>query len=122
MLYTAWSLELACLENLVHITNTGQVQKYKTTEIDIPDSITIKKLTRSALKEGWDDLVYFTISQEIAQKWLDENRYCVLRVPSVIIPGAFNYLLNPAHKDFKKIKVKSIQPFAFDKRLLIGEK
>jgi RES domain-containing protein len=47
-----------------------------------------------------------------------ENRSAVLAVPSVIIPEEFNYLLNPAHPDFKKISIGKPEPFAFDPRLL----
>jgi RES domain-containing protein len=38
----------------------------------------------------------------------------VLEVPSVVIPGAFNYLLNPAHPDFGAIKATDPKPFSFD--------
>jgi hypothetical protein len=40
-------------------------------------------------------------------------------VPSVIISDAGNYVLNPAHPDFKKITISSRpKDFAFDPRLL----
>jgi RES domain-containing protein len=42
----------------------------------------------------------------------------VLEVPSVIIPGEVNYLLNPAHPHFRKIVIRKAEPFAFDPRLL----
>ncbi|MBI2497892.1 MAG: RES domain-containing protein, partial [Opitutae bacterium] len=40
-----------------------------------------------------------------------------LRVPSVVVPGEFNYLLNPAHPDFKRVKIGKPEPFSFDPRL-----
>ncbi|MDB6167136.1 MAG: hypothetical protein JWQ83_2276, partial [Lacunisphaera sp.] len=40
-----------------------------------------------------------------------------LRVPSVVVPGEFNYLLNPAHPKFAKIKVGKPETFSFDPRL-----
>lgn len=42
----------------------------------------------------------------------------VLAVPSVIIPQETNYLLNPQHPDFKKIKIGKPEDFGFDPRLL----
>jgi hypothetical protein len=41
----------------------------------------------------------------------------VLKVPSVIIPGEFNYLLDPEHADFRLIKPTPPEPFSFDPRL-----
>ena len=42
----------------------------------------------------------------------------MLQLPSVIIRTEPYYLLNPAHPDFKKIKIGKPQPFSFDPRLL----
>jgi RES domain-containing protein len=41
----------------------------------------------------------------------------VLKVPSAIIDLEYNYLLNPAHPDFEKIKIRSVNKFTFDPRL-----
>jgi RES domain-containing protein len=38
----------------------------------------------------------------------------VLKVPSAVVPGDFNYLINPKHKNFNKIKIKNKEPFSFD--------
>jgi RES domain-containing protein len=46
------------------------------------------------------------------------SRSAVLAVPSVIVPGEPNLLLNPAHADFKSIAIGKPEPFSFDPRLL----
>jgi RES domain-containing protein len=38
-------------------------------------------------------------------------------VPSAIIPEETNVLINPKHKDFKKVKIKAARQFEFDARL-----
>jgi RES domain-containing protein len=38
-------------------------------------------------------------------------------VPSVLIEGEWNVLLNPAHPDAKKIRVVEKKPFRFDERM-----
>jgi RES domain-containing protein len=45
-------------------------------------------------------------------------RSAILAVPSVIIPGEANYLLNRAHANFRKIAVGQPADFAFDPRPL----
>jgi RES domain-containing protein len=40
-----------------------------------------------------------------------------LRVPSSVVLGEFNYLLNPAHPDFARITIARPESFDFDSRL-----
>jgi RES domain-containing protein len=56
-------------------------------------------------------------TQSIGDEWIKEGKTPVLKVPSAIVPGDSNFLLNPAHKDFKKIKLLKTLPFQFDSRI-----
>jgi RES domain-containing protein len=38
-------------------------------------------------------------------------------VPSVIVPQERNVLLNPAHPDFRRIRLGAPEPFSFDPRM-----
>jgi RES domain-containing protein len=51
----------------------------------------------------------------IGERWLRESR-SGLSVPSVIIPIELNFILNPAHEDFRKLVIKPSEPFRFDPR------
>ena len=42
----------------------------------------------------------------------------VLRVPSAVTEGEYNYLLNPAHVDFKKLIIGRMEAFKLDPRLI----
>ena len=53
----------------------------------------------------------------IGERWLRESRSSVLSVPSVIIPTELNFILNPAHEDFRKPVVSPSEPFSFDPRM-----
>jgi RES domain-containing protein len=50
-------------------------------------------------------------------RWLRQGRTEVLEVPSAIVPSEMNYLLNPAHPDFRRIRVWRPLPFALDPRM-----
>jgi RES domain-containing protein len=56
--------------------------------------------------------------------WLSEAGSAVLRVPSVLVPHAWNVLLNPGHPDSARASVREVETFGFDPRLwrpLAGE-
>jgi RES domain-containing protein len=49
--------------------------------------------------------------------WLARARTAALRVPSVLVPYAWNVLLNPRHPDAIEARIAAIEPFGFDPRL-----
>lgn len=55
--------------------------------------------------------------QELGDAWARAHASAVLRVPSIVVEGEHNYVLNPNHPDFPKIEVHGPQPFDFDPRL-----
>ena len=60
----------------------------------------------------------------VGDAWLAKAGSAALRVPSVLVPHAWNVLLNPRHKDAGEASVVTIEPFGFDPRLwqpLLGE-
>ena len=57
-------------------------------------------------------------TRRLGDAWVREARSAVLAVPSIIIPDETNYTLNPAHPDFKKVRIGKPVSFAFDARLL----
>jgi RES domain-containing protein len=57
-------------------------------------------------------------TKRLGDAWVVQARSAILAVPSVIIGGERNYLLNPVHPDFKRISIGKKCPFAFDRRLL----
>jgi len=46
------------------------------------------------------------------------RRSVALALPSIIIPQETNYLLNPAHPDFRRLASGPMEDFDFDQRLL----
>ena len=56
-------------------------------------------------------------TQSVSAAWLARGAQPVLEVRSAIIPEEPNYLLNPRHPKFDRIKIGKAEPFAFDPRL-----
>jgi RES domain-containing protein len=57
-------------------------------------------------------------TMEIGDHWALERRSAILALPSAISPADTNFLLNPEHPDFKRIRIAPPVDYDFDARLL----
>ncbi len=114
VVYTSGSKALAALESLVHL-NPPVIFKYVAIPIEFDDALVEKA---AALPADWTEEPPPPATKDIGDLWVRGMRSAVLQLPSVIIPEEPNYLLNPAHPDFKKIGIGKPEPFTFDPRLL----
>lgn len=119
MVYTSESRALCTTEIAVHTPLGILPVDYVIIAIEIPDTVPVTELKTPALPDDWKSLPHSHSTQEIGDTFVTNEKTAVLKVPSAVVQGEFNYLLNPAHKDFKKIKVKLVEPFDFDERLFI---
>lgn len=117
IIYTAESRALAMAEVAVHLTLATLPSDYVMIEIEIPDNIIIKEIILKELDEDWNNHPPNSNTQKIGDEFIDSIKECLLKVPSAVVQGDSNYLLNPYHTDFKKIKIIKITDFPFDKRI-----
>ncbi|RYY54166.1 MAG: RES domain-containing protein [Chitinophagaceae bacterium] len=117
VIYAAGSRALACLENVVHRNSLGSSHYFKTVRILVPDNLVMEEILLSDLDTDWMDYRHYPYTQGIGDAWVVAQSSAVLRVPSAIIPAEYNYLINPLHRDFRKIKHNGVEPFYFDKRI-----
>ncbi len=117
MIYTAGCRALAVTEILVHLP-TGLIPKdMMMLQINIPDDMNMQVLDTKILPQDWHVFPPRVATQQLGDAFVLKNRYTVLKVPSAVVKGDFNYLLNPNHPDFERIKIISQEPFGFDVRL-----
>jgi RES domain-containing protein len=116
VVYTSCTQSLAVLENLVHL-NPPVRFKDVAIRIKFHDAI-VEIVPAKTLPADWQTEPPPPSTQAIGDAWVRAARSAVLALPSVIVSGEANYLLNPAHPDFKKISIGKPEPFAFDPRLL----
>jgi RES domain-containing protein len=117
IIYTADSKALACLENVVHRNSRGLQKNFRQMNIEVPHEIKIDKIEIADLKPDWKEFMRMSYTESIGDEWIKAGKTAVLKVPSAIIAGDSNFLLNPEHKDFKKIKLLKTLPFHFDSRM-----
>lgn len=116
VVYCAESRSLAVVEILTGLDDTDRLfeQAWVLASADIPEQC-IEKPAR--IPDNWRQFPHTTATQTFGAVWLRARRSAALRVPSAVVPGEFNYLINPAHPDFKRVKLGRPEPFSFDPRL-----
>ncbi len=119
IIYCAGSRALACLENVVHLGASDLSISFVTMIIDIPDDLHVLDLSISELPDGWqeNDEEGYGLCRPFGDHWARASTTAVLKVPSSIVPGDSNYLINPGHPDFHRITILSEGPFLFDPRI-----
>ena len=117
VIYTASNSSLAILEKLVHVDYDLLPDDLYFAEIEIEENHSQKLISIIDLPKNWHEYPNPDSLKKIGQSWLIENNYLVLKVPSAINSGDFNYLINPNHAEFSKVKVIRTFPFYIDTRL-----
>jgi RES domain-containing protein len=76
--------------------------------VDFDDSL-VELLDPANLPPDWNQSPPPTSLRTIGDDWISRGSSVALRVPSAVIENENNYLINPAHTDFKKLVIGSIQ-------------
>ena len=101
LIYTAANRSLAMAEVAVHFTLATLPVGYMMVTIYIPDDLSLQKLTITDLPADWNTFPPPTTTQIIGDKFVSENKYCVLQIPPAVTRGDYNILINQNHSDFK---------------------
>jgi RES domain-containing protein len=117
MVYTSGSLALAALEMFVNFEPEDMPQDLVSIAAAIPDSVEAESIAIGDLPAGWERAPAPEYLQLLGAGWVRRQNTAVLSVPSAVIPSERNFLLNPSHRDFKRIKIGKPETFRFDPRL-----
>ena len=117
IIYTASNRSLAMAEVAVHLTVATIPDDYVILTIYLPDNISLQKLTEKDLPPDWNAFPHPVSTQTIGDRFIAENKYCVLQIPSAVTKGDYNLLINPYHSEFSTIKIVETEKFPFDRRI-----
>lgn len=115
VLYTSQHISLAVLEMLVNTNFKDFTIALDLIYINIPEDQPVTVISLSSLKTNWKD--DFEYTRYIGDEILTQKESLLIKVPSAVIQEEFNYLVNPLHTSFKKIKISKTKSFWPDKRL-----
>jgi RES domain-containing protein len=119
VLYFAATRSLAVLEIFVHLEPEDLPEPLSVLSVDVPDEIFEgrAKRTIAELPPSWRHYPAPTALQAVGDAWVKAAASAVLELPSAIIPGESNFLLNPNHPDFEAVSWNAPEPFQLDPRL-----
>lgn len=120
VVYLAEHSALALVEVLVHleIDPDDLPTSYQLLEIEAPESVSVEEISRTELDReapGW--ATNAKIARAYTSAWFADQRSALLRLPSIVVPHAYNYLLNPLHGDAAQITIVEATKADFDHRL-----
>lgn len=116
LIYTAASRSLALLEMLAQ--DQPLHARYVFIPAELRAQLRISRLSTAELPRDWRKAAAWSRLQAIGRDWLERAETAVLAVPSAILPREENFLLNPRHADFLRIRIGGVEPLDTDSRLL----
>lgn len=116
-IYTSANLSLANLE----ILSAAKMSRFKHDFVYITFKFSTKEvyeLPHNRLPSNWDKFPSGIATQTIGDAWLNDKISLVLKVPSTLVKIEHNYLINPAHPEFKNVKISPPIHFKMNERFL----
>ncbi len=118
IVYCAGSAAAALLETLVHAEIDAEdiPAAFRYLEIEVTDSTAVETIQPADLGSSWRTRIEHT--RRTGDDWLQSGRTAILRVPSVIAPETWNFLINPTHSESAAIRIAKVHRYVVDRRLL----
>ena len=117
VIYVSEHESLAALESLVHLTPLPPDDRYVSFRLEWEDKLT-EHFPLTNLPPHWNVEPPDFRTMQIGDEWVRVEKSVALAVPSVLSASEMNFLLNPKHRDFKRIKISKPADYRFDSRLL----
>ena len=117
LIYTAANRSLAMAELVVHMSLATLPDDFFMMTIDIPDDLSITEIDVNDLPNFWNSFPHTGVTRWVGDQFVSDNTYCILKAPSAVTKGDFNYLINPHHPDFTHITISEVEKFPFDRRI-----
>ena len=102
IVYTSASQALGLVE-LAAYASLEQLPPLAAVPVTVPEGVAVAEI--DALPEGWERIPAPLELQRVGTTWVEEGASAVLRVPSPVVSDQCNYLLNPAHDDYRRLVI-----------------
>ena len=114
--YASEHLSLAMIEYFVHLDRDDPPPDLVVAAADVPDDVSRVNVSPGSLPANWRQTPAPVELAAIGDRFARRRRDAILVVPSTLAPDESNWLLNPDHPDFTRIRMHPPEPFAYDGR------
>ena len=115
-IYTSQSRALAILEYAVNVRLDDIPPDLVMITLEVPDNENNIFIPRQ-LPQKWNSQITTQASRDFGTALLKKAEHLIIKIPSVVIPEEYNYIINPRHPNMKKVLIADLSPFSFDARL-----
>ncbi|MBI5569190.1 MAG: RES family NAD+ phosphorylase [Desulfomonile tiedjei] len=116
VVFVSETLSLAILEVLVHLHMSPALRHYVVFTGDFSEEL-VQVLDKSRLPKNWRHFPAPPETQALGDDWIESAPSLLLRVPSAIVPGEHNYLINRSHPQFSQVSIAGPKPLDIDGRV-----
>ena len=123
VMYFALSPATALLEMANYLTSPRLVPpSFRLGIYEIPDAFAVHRLPDASLPRDWAAFPYPVSTQTLGGDWIDKGKTAGLIVPSAAVPQGLEKIMviNPIHKDCRKIKLADATSELYNKRSFSG--
>jgi RES domain-containing protein len=114
--YTTEHLSLAMIEYFVHVDPDDPPNDLVVVTAEIPDEVSRTSISLKRLASNWRQSPSPPELASIGDRFARNARAAILIVPSALAPTESNWLINPRHPEFSKIRLRPVEPFDYDAR------
>jgi len=120
--YASEHESLAMLEYFVHLDANDPPADLILAAADISDEMAREIIQKKKFPQHWRDSPAPPELASFGDDFIRRAERALLIVPSAVAPSENNWLVNPAHADFRKIVVRDSEPLIYDSRLFHRER
>ena len=110
------------IEYFVHVAPDDPPKDLVVVAADVPDGVSRLHVVAKKLPTDWRQTPAPPELAAIGDSFALERKAAILIVPSALAPSESNWLINPGHSEFHKIRVAPPEAFRYDARLFGGLK
>ncbi len=115
--YAADHLATATLEKISGVKRADLLTEMVYAKAEVDASL-VEVLPEAEWPEDWKALPAPDTTRAVGDAWLASAQSLLLRVPSVVLPDSYNYVVNAAHPAMGELHVKKVESLLLDNRIL----
>lgn len=104
------------IEYFIHIDPDDPPKDLVSVTAQIPDNVSRISVSSKQLPPDWRQSPAPPELAGIGDRFVHDRRAAILIVPSALAPTESNWLINPQHPEFAKIRPGFAEPFWYDSR------